>query len=115
MLKFAFDILYSQGYICRAALEGGDADRKLAERAEERRAQGAPVAGAVFTSKADMVNRGADGSYPLHFGRPVTSKFGRLGKTELEIGQDVVAAIKRAGGWCEWDGDPTHVIVVKEN
>jgi hypothetical protein len=114
MIKAAFNVLYNQGYICRAAVKG-DPKQVVVDRAQERRAKGQPVAGAVFCTEADIQKRGPDGSYPLYFGRPHTEKFGKLGKTELEIGCDVVKAIKAAGGWCEWDGDPTHAVVVKEN
>ena len=114
MIKVAFNLLYSQGYICRAGVKE-DGREVVAARAQERRAKGQPVSGAVFCNAADIESRGPDGAYPLYFGRPATEKFGKLGKTDLQIGCDVVRAIKAAGGWCEWDGDPTHAITVKEN
>jgi hypothetical protein len=119
MIKLAFNILYGKGFICRSAFQGNQSDAVVAisKRAAERKAKGEPVKGGVFFIAADaqMGNRGPGGSYPVYFGRPQTEKLGAIGLPEPIIGAEVVNAIKQAGGWCEWDGDPTHPVIVKEN
>lgn len=108
MIKQAFNILYAHGLICRAAVPGQKQEvaAKIAQRAAERKQAGEPVSGAVFFMASEMKN----GTYPLYFG-PIQGH----GLPPEHIGAMTVKAIRQTGGWCEWDGDPEHVIVVKEN
>jgi len=119
MIKAAFNVLYNKGFICRTAFQGNQEDAvvAIAKRAAERKAKGQPVQGGVFfiASESQMANRGPGGSYPVYFGRPATEKLGALGLPEEAIAQEIVKAIKQCNGWCEWDGDPNHPIIVKEN
>jgi len=117
MIKAAFNILYAQGYIARASFKGDEEQAFLAisARAEERKDKQEPVTGAVFFTHEAVKERGADGSYPIHFGNPKSEKYGKLGHDPLAIGVAVVRALTKAGTYCEWDGDPTHPVIVKEN
>jgi hypothetical protein len=117
MIKMAFDLLYHKGFICRTAFRGSGAEaaQAITKRALERKSKGEPVNGGVFFTSEDVANRTSNGEYPIHFGRPASDKTGPIGLPEQVIAQQVCEAIKRCNGWCEWDGDVTHPIIVKDN
>jgi hypothetical protein len=117
MIKLAFNRLYQQGFICRTAFQGSgkEAAEVITKRALERKSKGEPVNGGVFFTSEDVANRTPEGAYPVHFGRPASDKTGPMGLPEQVIGQKICEAIKASNGWCEWDGDPTHPVIVKDN
>jgi hypothetical protein len=117
MIKLAFNRLYNQGFICRTAFRGNEVEaaQAITKRALERKSEGAPVNGGVFFTAADVANRTPDGAYPIHFGRPATDKTGPMGLPEQVIAQKICEAIKASNGWCEWDGNPEHPVIVKDN
>jgi len=112
MIQKAFAVLYNQGLICRAGMKGTkeQATDALVSRAVERKQAGEPVAGMAFFLADDV----KDGAYPIHFGA-IDTPLGKLGHSTDRVGRSVVKALKQTGCWCEWDGDPQHVILVKEN
>jgi len=115
MIKQAFDTLRQHGLIARPGWETKDAGSELVNRAAELRAKGACINGAVFFTKEDVAHRTPGGAYPLHFG-PVPTPDGRpVGLDAEKIGEVVVKSLLANGVYCEWDGDPTHPVIVKEN
>lgn len=112
MIKLAFDILYQQGFICRANVKGtkAEAAQQLASRAIERRRAGEPVAGVAFFLESEVKH----GLYPVYFG-PIGTSIGPLGMEPERAGRQVVKALRRAGCWADWDGNPDHAVIVKEN
>jgi hypothetical protein len=110
MIKAAFDVLHNRGFICRTAFPGNAkaAATTILQRAQERFASGHLVSGCVFFALTDIKN----GTYPVYF--PAVTREG-LGVSKASIGELVLKTLRYSGVYAEWDGDPKHPIIVKEN
>jgi len=116
MIKRAFNHMRADGLIARPGwTPQGDVAEELVNRAAELRAKGARIDGAVFFTKEDVTNRAACGAFPLHFG-PVPTPEGQAAGLPVDLlGKKIVSYLTKHGVYCEWDGDPGHPIIVKEN
>jgi hypothetical protein len=116
MIKHAFDVLRSNGFIARPGWQPeGDISEILVGRAAALRAKGARIDGAVFFTKEDASNRTSGGAYPIHFGSVPTPDGKPRGMTNEAVGTKVLESLRKFGVWAEWSGKPDEPIIVKEN
>lgn len=116
MIKHAFDYLRHNGFIARPGwAPDGDVSEILIGRAAALRAKGVTVFGAVFFTKEDATKRTAHGAYPIHFGSVPSPDGQARGLESADVGKKIVESLRMFGVWCEWSGNPTEPIIVKEN
>lgn len=110
-LNAAFIELRKQGFIarqyfkCCGSCAGYDLANKVSQMPDKRRAK---VKGAVFTTRQD---RGSNTLF-IKYGPLETTKWGKIGLDEVNIGEAIVAAFKSQKLNVEWSGSANECVQV---